>query len=150
MPVYTFKHPKTSATKDVYVALSEPAKSRQIHVDEKGVKWKRVYEAPTAGIDTKIDPFSQKEFREKTFAKRGETVGDQWDRSAELSAQRAEKNGGTDPVKEKYLANYSKTRRGTPHMSKLAESHKKAKEKVEATFKKLGLTGADIPKIRLA
>ena len=38
-----------------------------------------------------------------------------WDKSAELSAKRAEKNGGIDPVKEQWKKDYSKKRKGAKY-----------------------------------
>ena len=43
------------------------------------------------------------------------SMGDLMDRSAELSAKRAEQNDGVDPVKQKYFKKYSKERGGAKH-----------------------------------
>jgi len=43
------------------------------------------------------------------------------DLSADLSAQRAEKAGGADPVKEKFYNTYAKERRGAEHPNRLKE-----------------------------
>ncbi len=91
------------------------------HVYEKnGVVWNRVWEAPNAAIDSKIDPFSAKEFREKTTNKK-ETIGSMWSRSGELSEKRKQKEG-VDQIKEKYFEGYSKKRRGKPHPEKAKEA----------------------------
>jgi hypothetical protein len=82
------------------------------HVYEiEGVEYSRVYTVPQASIDTRIDPYSQKEFREKTKV---ENVGDMWDRSKELSEIRAAKEG-KDPIKEKYFKDYTKQTKGKKH-----------------------------------
>ena len=84
------------------------------HVYSKdNVQWNRVWQIPNAAIDSKINPFSAKEFREKTSNKR-ETVGSLWDRSKEASLKR-EQTAGRDDVKERHYAKYSKKRRGLKH-----------------------------------
>ena len=44
------------------------------------------------------------------------SVGDMLDYSKELSEKRAEKNGGVDPVKQKYFRNYEK-KTGKKHLA---------------------------------
>ena len=106
MPEYIYENPDTGEQVSVWQSVHEE------HVYEiDGVVYNRVYTIPQASIDTKIDPFSAKDFREKVKV---ETVGDMWDRSKELSQQREEKEG-RDPVKEKYFKDYSKARRGAKH-----------------------------------
>ena len=87
--------------------------------EENGVKFNRVFTKPTAATDTKIDPMNSREFVEKTGKKKG-TMGDLWDQSQEAS-QKREKIIGKDPLKEKYYENYSKTRKGRPHIDKIRE-----------------------------
>lgn len=87
----------------------------------------------------KIDPFSQKQFRERTD-KKGDTLGALWDRSKEWSQMRAEKSGGEDPIEQKYFADYRKRKRGTPHTVELAKNQKKAKEHLDKGLEKLGMT----------
>ena len=82
-------------------------------------KWRRVYTSPNASIDTKIDPFSRKQFVDKTGNKKG-TLGDLWDRSAELSKERTE-IAGHDEVKEKFLKDYKKDT-GKEHFSTLGKT----------------------------
>ncbi len=106
MPYYVFKNPETEDIVEILQGINDPHK----YFDESGTEWERVYTSPIIATDTKINPFSQKQFLDKT-AKPG-TMGDIWDRSAELSHLRAEKNGGVDPIKEKYKENYSKKRKG--------------------------------------
>ena len=82
-----------------------------VYIDEKGIEWKRKWTLPNAAIDAEIDPFNSNEFVRKTASKKG-TMGDLWDQSKELSEKRKEKHGGKDPVKEKYLKEWSKERKG--------------------------------------
>ncbi len=108
-------------------------------------KWKRLFTLPEAAPNglKPIDPHSSKQFVQKTGAMKG-TIGDLWDTSAELSARRAEKNGGEDPVKSKFYAQYEKGRRGTPHSQKLAENQKKAQKKLEKALAGLGLSAKTV------
>jgi hypothetical protein len=53
------------------------------------------------------------DFAEYTKNHRG-TIGDLWDRSAELSEKRS-KIYGKDPVKDKYFKDWSKKRKGKKH-----------------------------------
>lgn len=113
MPIYIFQHPKTLKTIQVIQNMND----EHSYVDEKGVKWNRVFTKPQASIDTQIDPNSSKEFVAKT-AKRGMTVGEMMDLSAELS----EKRGGTsgkDEVRDKAEKAYEKkTGKKHPHAKK--------------------------------
>jgi hypothetical protein len=116
MPIYIYKHPETGEIHEVVQGMNDP------HVyfgdDEKqSVQWRRVFLKPQATIKTRIDPFSQRDFVEKTGAQTG-TLGDLFERSEELSAIRAEKTGGVDPIKEQYFQNYTK-RTGKTHMASL-------------------------------
>lgn len=71
-------------------------------------QWKRVLTVPNASIDssTKINPFSQKDFVEKTGKKKG-TFGDLQEAAATASAERFAKEG-RDTVKENFFAAYKK------------------------------------------
>lgn len=75
-------------------------------------QWKRVWTKPLASIDTKVDPFSAKDYVKATNKR--DTVGSLWDRSRELSLKRAEKEG-SDPIKQRFYDNYSKRRKGAKH-----------------------------------
>jgi hypothetical protein len=124
MPLYLFRHPESGETVEVIQRMCE----EHTYSDKDGVEWKRVWTVPQVGADRKIDPFSSSDFL-KVTDKPG-TVGDLWDRSAELSEKRADKNGGVDPVKEKFFTNYSKTRKGKPHISQWKEKTKAKREKL--------------------
>jgi len=76
--------------------------------------WKRVFCSPQMAMDTQIDPFSSKQFNDRTRDKKG-TMGHILDYSTEMSDRRAEQAGGIDPIKQKYFENYSKTRNGAKH-----------------------------------
>ena len=65
-------------------------------------------------MDLETDPFSQTQFLDKT--QNAGTMGDLWDRSAEMSAKRAEKSGGVDPYRKDYFKKYSKERGGAKHL----------------------------------
>lgn len=103
MPIYIFQHPKTQEILEIVQKISETHE----YIDKEGIKWDRVFTKPYASIDSKIDPFSAKDFVEKTGRKKG-TVGDLWDKSAELSEKRG------DSVEQKYQ-NWSKNRKNRKH-----------------------------------
>ena len=106
--IYIYRHPEKEEYVEVFQTMNED------HVyEEDGVKWKRVFTVPGMAMDTKIDPFSKKEFADKTRNKKG-TYGDIMDRSAEMSQQRADKEG-EDPIKRKYFDKYAKDRKGVKH-----------------------------------
>ena len=113
MPMYTFEHPESGETKDVFFGMNDD----KIHIDEDGVEWKRVLHSPQLNTTSSIDPWSNSDFVNKTANTKG-TLGDLMDRSSELSAQRAQENGGVDPIKEKYYKKYSEERRGAVHPDK--------------------------------
>ncbi len=103
--VYQYIHPDTQETIDVVQEVNDTHE----YVDYLGVKWDRVFSSNMA-VGLKIDPFSKNQFLDKTRG--GGTMGDLLDRAAELSAMRAEKRDGIDPVKEKADEEYSKARKG--------------------------------------
>lgn len=112
MPIYSYKNPKTGKIVEVIQTMKED------HIySENGVEFERVFSSPNASIDTKINPFSSKDFSAKLSNKK-ETIGSMWDRSRELSDKRTQKEG-LDAVKEKYYENYSKKRRGKKHQDKI-------------------------------
>lgn len=106
MPIYIFKNPKTSETIEVFQNVND----EHIYLDGDGLSYERVYTSPNVSVDSQIDPFSSKDFIEKTRNKKG-TIGDLWDKSKELS----EKRGGlNDPVKNKFFSDYEK-KHGVKH-----------------------------------
>jgi hypothetical protein len=109
MPIYIFEHPKTKKQIELIQGMNE----KHEYVDGKGIKWNRIFSKPNAAVDTEIDPFSYTDFVNKTNNKKG-TVGDLWDKSAELSDKRAKKVG-KDPVKAKAITDYRKKCQGRLH-----------------------------------
>ena len=59
------------------------------------------------------------------------TVGDLLDKSSELSNQRAQENGGVDPLKKKYYENYSKERKGAKHPNEIKKTYESKNVKIE-------------------
>jgi hypothetical protein len=112
MPIYTYKNQLTDEYKDVFQSMNDKHEYFGESGDEDN--WVRIFYSPNASIDTSIDPFSCKDFNNRTESKKG-TVGDMLDYSKEMSQRRADLAGGKDPVKEKYFENYSKERKGAKH-----------------------------------
>ena len=106
MPEYIYENPDTREQVSVWQSIHEE------HAYEiNGVAYNRVYTVPQASIDTKIDPYSQKDFKEKA---KGSTVGDLWDQSKELSQKREDREG-IDPVKTKFFEDYASKGKGNKH-----------------------------------
>ena len=112
MPIYIYHNIQTDEYVEVVQRMNETHQYSGIAGDENC--WKRVFTVPNASIDSHVDPFSSKQFVDKTQNKKG-TYGDLLDRSAEMSDKRACLAGGKDPVKEKYFSDYSAKRRGAKH-----------------------------------
>ena len=137
MPYYLFENPTTGETADVFFHMSD----EKVYNGENGTEvglWKRVFVNPQMALDTKIDPFDKNAFINNLSNKR-ETVGDTFDRSAELSEKRAAARGGVDPVKQKALENYAAKRHGKRHPSELAKNMEKAQTEANKTLAKLGI-----------
>ncbi|HBX65816.1 MAG TPA: hypothetical protein DEG32_06555 [Balneolaceae bacterium] len=115
MPIYVYKHPEQEEYREVFQGMNDE------HVySEGGVEWQRVFLSPNASVSASIDPFNRQQYIDATYQKKG-TVGDMMDLSAELSAKRAEKTGGKDPIKEKFYDNYAKERGGAEHPQRIRE-----------------------------
>lgn len=121
MPLYLYQNPETEEIIEVLQGMND----KHEYFDTEGLEWKRVFTVPTASIDTKIDPFSARDFVNKTGTKKG-TVGDMMDLSADLSRAREEKTGSEDPVKRKVFQDYEK---------KVGKKHLMDKKKVIETSK---------------
>ncbi len=122
MPRYNYQHPKTQEVIEIIQSMNED----HVYIDKDGLKWNRLFTPPQMSFDVKCDPNSVQDFV-KVTNKPG-TYGDLWDRSAELSAKRADKNGGIDPVKEQYFKEYSEKRNGQKHQEQIKqESQQKLK-----------------------
>lgn len=115
MGTYIFSNPNNpSEVKEVFQHIND----EHIYI-ENGIKWNRVFTCPTSSVDTKIDPFSSKEFAAKTSNKSG-TLGDMYDRAKEASQQR-EKILGHDPIKEAHEKRYSDKRGGRKRPKKISD-----------------------------
>ncbi len=79
-------------------------------------QWRRVYHAPLAATDTKLDPRDKAAFVRRT--EKYSKVGDFQNISKELSEKRAAKDG-IDQVKETWLKKYSAERNNKKHPSEL-------------------------------
>ena len=125
MPIYVYKHPEEEEYREVFQGMNDE------HIySEGGVEWQRVFLSPNASIDSSIDPFSKQQYMDATHNKKG-TLGDAMDLSAELSAKRAEKMGGKDPVKEKFYDNYAKERNGAEHPNRKSRTYESKNVKVD-------------------
>ena len=127
MPLYLYENKKTGETVEVFQGMSDKHEYQGSNGKEKGL-WRRVFVNPNLSSDTNVDPFSQKSFLNSTINK-NDTYGDLFDRSKEASEIRASKNGGKDPIKEKYYENYSKKRNGKLHPAQQKEKFKQAIKK---------------------
>ena len=124
MPLYTFEHPETEETRDVFFKMNDEKR----FIDQEGVEWKRVFYPPTFAFDTMIDPHDEKAFARKT--EKGGTVGDLFDMSKDMS----ERRGGVknDEIKVKY-DNQKKKELDAQALNNLKTERKKQLEE----FKKL-------------
>lgn len=125
MGFYIFQHPVTQEVKEVFQHMND----QHVYFED-NIEWIRIFTIPNASIDVKIDPYSKKDFVEKTRTKKG-TLGSIWDQSKELSEKR-KGNSSIDPVQDKYLADYKK-KVGKPH---IVEAKRKNQEKL----KKMGVS----------
>ena len=102
MPEYIYENPDTGEQVSVWQSVHED------HTYEiEGVIYNRVNTIPNASIDTRIDPNSVSEFRDKAKG----TLGDIWDQSAEASEKRAKQHDGEDPVKKQFFKDEKAQRR---------------------------------------
>ncbi len=118
MPLYLFINSITGEIRDVFFKMNDVKEyfgepDDQEYVDDLGndieVFWKRVYVNPNMAMDTKIDPFSSKDFLKKT--ENAKNYGQLWDLSAEMSRQRADKLGHEDPQRKKAEENFYKPKK---------------------------------------
>lgn len=132
MPLYTYEHPETGEVKEILQGMADD----HVYTDESKTTWRRVFTSPNAAIDTRVDPYSSKDFVKATD-KRG-TIGDLVDRSTELSEKRKDKDG-VDNVTEKYYSEWSKKRNGKIHPDKAQENFQAFQKSVSQKIKdKLG------------
>lgn len=136
MPLYLFTNDKTNETREVFFSMNDAKVYNGEDGKEKGL-WKRVFTIPQGARDTRIDPNNANQFIRSLDNKNGETVGSMWDRSAELSEKRAEKNGGTDPIKQRHFDKYRKMSKGKTHPMEAKAKTEKAQAEFATTLKKL-------------
>jgi hypothetical protein len=125
MPIYLYKNPKTGTVKEVVQKMND-----EHTYEQDGVKWERVFTAPNASIDTKVDPDDKVKFIEKTGNMKG-SLGDMMDYSSELSEERAKSSEtGEDPVKRKHFQDYEK-KVGKKHLSDKKKTIETDKVKID-------------------
>ena len=129
MALYLYENKKTGEIVEVVQGMNDTHEYYGEDGLEKGL-WRRVYVNPALSFDTKMDAFDSKSFVSSTINK-NDTYGDLQNRAAEASEIRAGKNGGIDPVKEKYYKDYNKKTNGKLHPQEQKEKFKKAIEKAE-------------------
>ena len=100
------------------------------YIDESGVEWKRIYSLPQLSTESSFDPWNNNDFVNKSANMKG-SVGDLLDKSAELSAKRAESNGGIDPLKQNYFKKYSEERKGAKHHLDKKKAYESKNVKIE-------------------
>ncbi len=127
MPFYIYSNPKTKKTIEVLQSMTE----EHVYIDKDGLRWDRVFLVNQASFDTKIDPYSSKDFAAKTGTKKG-TMGNLFDLSKECSIKREEREG-IDMVKERNMDDYQKKR-----ANKMVHPERK-KKKAQEAFSKLGV-----------
>lgn len=136
-PLYSFESPEGQLTDIFFTMKDAPKLGSTVEMD--GEKWKRIpttSQLATAGIKP-IDPHSSKAFVEKTGRMNG-TIGEMWDYSKEQSEKRAAQTG-EDPIKKKYLENYSKARKGKPNLTALREQQQANMKVANEKLKKAGI-----------
>jgi hypothetical protein len=133
MPLYLYENKETEEVVEVLQGMNEVHEYQGECGTQKDL-WRRVYVNPGLSSDTKMDAFDSKSFVKSTVNK-NDTYGDLQNRAAEASAIRAQKNGGRDPVKEKYYDNYKNKTNGKLHPNQQKEKFKTAVEKA----KKIGI-----------
>ena len=109
MPIYVYQNPNTEEYIEIFQGMNDEHK----YIDQSGLEWTRVFLSPNAAVDLDVNPFDRQAFIDKT--NNAGTMGELWDRSAEMSRKRADQSGGVDPLKKQYFKDYSKKRKGAKH-----------------------------------
>ena len=119
--IYTFENTDTGEIREVEMSM----KDYQPYKGEDGTEdnWQRVYEVPQVnmGVSTakSIDPWDNNSFVNRTKDIKG-NYGEMLDHAQELSDKRAKQSAtGEDPVRRKYLDDYSAQRNGKKHTADL-------------------------------
>jgi hypothetical protein len=124
MAIYIFQNEETGEVKEVTQKMNE------LHVySENGKEWKRIFTNPQMAVSTRLNPFSERQFLEKT--KTVKTLGEAWDISKEVSEKRAGKSG-KDPLKNKFFEQYSKTRGGRKHREQVLTENKVSESEIKS------------------
>ncbi len=133
MPVHDFVAEDGEAV-SVYVAISAPAKE---HQQQKigGKLFRRVYGVPLMAKDVKRGDATEEDFLRVTTGKQNMTVGEMHKISAEMSAARADRHGGNDPVKEQYYRQHERER-GEKHPEVV---RREAKQRANERLAELGM-----------
>lgn len=134
MPCFDFENRLTGEIVSVYLTLNEPREAYSTQIIE-GKEYKRVYSAPLAAKDILKGDMTKEDFRRNTSGK-NYSVGDMYDISKEMSKERAGKNGGKDPIQEKFYSDYEK-RMGRQH------SDVEKRKKREQLEKQMGIKISD-------
>lgn len=129
MPLYLYENKKTEEVVEVFQGMNDTHEYNGKDGTENGL-WRRIYVNPGLSFDTKMDAFDSKSFVASTVNK-NDTYGDLQNRAAEASEIRAQKNGGVDPIKEKYYDNYKKKTNGKLHPKEQKEKFNKAIKNAE-------------------
>lgn len=136
MPVFQFQAEDGSII-DRFVPSSAPDKKRHEQIVRKKGQppkvYKRVYAAPLAAKDTKVNDATFKDFNRVVDGKKM-TQGDTWKISKEMSQHRAEKQG-QDPVQEEYYRNH-REEYGDDHAE---VKRRKANEEMQRMHKEWGV-----------
>ena len=117
MPIYLFVNDITNEFREVFFKMNDEKEYfgenndlEYFDIDGNDIpisdSWRRVYISPNMSIDTKVDPFSGKDFVKKT--KNAKTYGELIDLSKEMSQQRESKLGSSDPQTEKAKKDFYK------------------------------------------
>lgn len=130
MPLYSYRNPENGEVMELLQSMNDVHE----YILE-GVRWERIWEKFQVGADTKMDPFSQRQFMDKTD-KVG-VYGDLFDRAEDASQARAAKNGGIDPIKSKYEADrkVSDAKKKAANMEAKKKAHSTYLEKKKAEKK---------------
>jgi len=141
MPLYSFVKVNDSYIfRDFFFRMKDVPSVGSVIKDDDGIEWKRVFTIPQAASNiTKIDPNSPKDFNRR-LENKNLNIGELWDSSAEMSEARAAKNGGTDPIKEKYYEKYSAERQGAKHPKQKKEEEAKRVKEQNKKLEKLGIS----------
>ncbi len=131
MPLFEYQAPDGEIL-SLILDAKQPAEAYRVQ-KANGKIYKRIYTAPTMGVNTQARDARSDDYRRITENK-NLTVGQMTDISKELSEKRAEKEG-VDQVKEQFYKSYEKNI-GVKHKDQIK---KEKRAKAEASLKKFGV-----------